>query len=395
MIRLSMLASPPPLVAAPAAAQPPPRARLFEAANWLCLPGRSRHLLDAAADDRAQPQRLWLERPQPGRQGSAGRLLLRLSDGLPRPGHEQRPRARQRRERARSQSQFARFAGVCRTFAPIYRQMTVAAVAAVAAGADYQARRRRSPIGDVARRVAGISRQAQQGPAVRPDRPQPGRVMLQQLIANEIEGKPRRPADEAGDHPRLQCAGAAGQAGRRHVQVDAALLAAGPDRLRHDLGQLPREERRRRTARCSAWPTQPGMTVACTNPARPGSAALGTARQLLGRAVRAGRSPAGRSAGRREGAPPTPFLRTEGLVSARCVNDGPRGYLSIRTNADPKDKRTDRIGGEVGMLGLFLPGWGMHLADMQRRWAISSGRSNRSAHRSGDGQGLPARIRAG
>jgi hypothetical protein len=50
-------------------------------------------------------------------------------------------------------------------------------------------------------------------------------------------------------------------------------------------------------------------------------------------------------------------------VSGRCINDGPRGYLSVRTNADPKDKRTDRIGGEVGLLGFFLPGWGMHLAD--------------------------------
>ena len=65
-----------------------------------------------------------------------------------------------------------------------------------------------------------------------------------------------------------------------------------------------------------------------------------------------------------EGPPPTPYLRTEGLVSARCVNDGPRGYLSIRTNADPRDKRTDRVGGEVGMLGFFLPGWGMHLSDI-------------------------------
>ena len=65
-----------------------------------------------------------------------------------------------------------------------------------------------------------------------------------------------------------------------------------------------------------------------------------------------------------EGAPPSPFLRTEGLVSARCVNDGPRGYLAIRTNADPRDKRTDRVGGEVGLAGFFIPGWGMHLADM-------------------------------
>ncbi|HEU4704744.1 MAG TPA: DUF3089 domain-containing protein, partial [Sphingomicrobium sp.] len=52
------------------------------------------------------------------------------------------------------------------------------------------------------------------------------------------------------------------------------------------------------------------------------------------------------------------------LVSARCVNQGRRGYLSVRINADPGDRRTDRVGGEVGMLGMFIPGWGMHLADM-------------------------------
>ena len=33
-------------------------------------------------------------------------------------------------------------------------------------------------------------------------------------------------------------------------------------------------------------------------------------------------------------------------------------------NADPNDKRTDRVYGEVGMLGMFIPGWGMHLADI-------------------------------
>ena len=65
-----------------------------------------------------------------------------------------------------------------------------------------------------------------------------------------------------------------------------------------------------------------------------------------------------------EGSPPTPYLRTEGLVSAKCINEGRRGYLWIHTNANPKDKRTDRIGGEVAIMGMFVPGWGMHLADM-------------------------------
>jgi hypothetical protein len=44
---------------------------------------------------------------------------------------------------------------------------------------------------------------------------------------------------------------------------------------------------------------------------------------------------------------------------------GQRGYLSIRTNYRPGEKWTDHVGGEVGLFGFFLPGWGMHLADME------------------------------
>ena len=57
-------------------------------------------------------------------------------------------------ERGAAQVQFARFAGVCRTFAPIYRQMTLGAVAAAAAGADMRQpatsrlRRRRECLAD-------------------------------------------------------------------------------------------------------------------------------------------------------------------------------------------------------------------------------------------------------
>ena len=59
-----------------------------------------------------------------------------------------------------------------------------------------------------------------------------------------------------------------------------------------------------------------------------------------------------------------PLRLTSAPKSAKCINDGPRGYLSIRTNHAPGQKWTDRIGGEVGVLNMFLPGWGMHLADM-------------------------------
>jgi hypothetical protein len=111
------------------------------------------------------------------------------------------------------------------------------------------------------------------------------------------------------------------------------------------------------------WARQAGMTIACTNPARPGSTRWEPLDSYWNSRLNLP-APGGPIVWSREGAPPTPFLRTQGLVSARCVNSGQRGYLSVRTNADPNDPRTDRIGGEVGMLGFFLPGWGMHLADM-------------------------------
>jgi hypothetical protein len=65
-----------------------------------------------------------------------------------------------------------------------------------------------------------------------------------------------------------------------------------------------------------------------------------------------------------QGASPTPYVRVDGLVSGKCVNDGRRGYLALRTTVTPGSKRTNRIPGEVGIGGIFLAGWGMHLADM-------------------------------
>ena len=205
--------------------------------------GPRRHLLDAAGDDRAQPERLWLDRPEHGRQGPAARLLLRLSDRLARPGHEQRPQRRPRRSAPR-EVQFARFAGVCRTFAPIYRQMTLGAVAAFAAGGDISAAgdarlwRRRAPPGAIISRPG-----TRAGPFVLIGHSQGSADAAAADRPRDRDQPRRRGADEARDPPRLQRAGAAGQAGRRDVQEDAAVQPPGRDRLRHHLDQLPREER--------------------------------------------------------------------------------------------------------------------------------------------------------
>src|SRR4029079_4550230 len=92
-------------------------------------------------------------------------------------------------ERGAAQVQFARFAGVCRTFAPIYRQMTLGAVAAAAAGADVT-KPAMLAYADVANAWRTYLRQYNGGrPFVLIGHSQ-GSLMLQQLIKHEIEGKP-------------------------------------------------------------------------------------------------------------------------------------------------------------------------------------------------------------
>ena len=264
-------------------------------------------------------------------------------------------------ERASIITQFARFAGACRTYAPIYRSMTLGAVTAAATGAD---------VGGPARLALGDVRAAWKTYLAKYNDGRPfvlighsqGSLMLQQLLALDIEGKPAA--------KRMQLAIIPGF----NVMVPQGKLTGGtfkstpicskPAQTGCVISYVSfREKNMPPAGALFGIADKPGMTVACVNPARPGAAgwvpldSFWYARSSLPVA-------GGPIAWSSEGPSPTPFVRTDGLVSARCVNDGPRGYLSIRTNADPKDKRTDRVGGEVGALGFFLPGWGMHLIDM-------------------------------
>jgi hypothetical protein len=264
-------------------------------------------------------------------------------------------------EKAAVVSQFARFSGACRVYAPVYRQMTLAAVTAASAGADVT-KPAILAYSDVRSAWKEYLANHNKGrPYVLLGHSQ-GALMLQQLIANEIEGKPEATQMKLAVIPGF------------NLLVPQGKLVGGT------LKQTPVCSKPGQTGCVLTWVSfreknvppagaifgvadKPGMTVACTNPAQPGASgwvdldSYWNARSSLP-------VPGGPISWSTEGAPPSPFLRTEGLVSARCVSDGPRGYLSIRTNADPTDKRTDRIGGEVGVMGMFIHGWGMHLADV-------------------------------
>jgi Protein of unknown function (DUF3089) len=266
-------------------------------------------------------------------------------------------------ERTAAEVQFARFASVCRPFAPIYRQMTVGAVVAYSAGAniDEAAALAYSDVAAAWRNYLATRNSGR--PFVLIGHSQ-GSAMLQQLIAKEVEKNPAVAA-------RMKLAIIPGF----NVVVPQGKLVGGTFKT------TPLCSREGETGCVISWVSfreknvppegaifgiadQPGMTVGCVNPARPGS------RDWLPLdsywyTHSSYPVPGGPIQWSTEGPPPTPFVRTEGLVSGKCINDGPRGYLWIHTNADSKDKRTDRVGGEVAVLGMFLPGWGMHLSDME------------------------------
>jgi hypothetical protein len=266
-----------------------------------------------------------------------------------------------REERLAAEAQFARFSAVCRPFAPVYRQMTLSSVVAYSAGADI-APAARLAYGDVAAAWRDYIETKNHGrPFVLIGHSQ-GSLMLEKLIAREIEGRPVARQMKLAILPGYNLLVPQGK-------LVGGTLKSTPLCSRE--GQIGcviswvsfRERNAPPPGAIFGYADRPGMTVGCVNPGRPG--AIGWVpldsywftRSTLP-------VPGGPIRWSSEGAPPTPYVRTEGLVSAKCVNAGPRGYLSVRTNADAKDKRTDRVGGEVGLLGMFLPGWGMHLADM-------------------------------
>ena len=346
-----------------AAAQPQPSPAAVNYSldkNWMCLPGRNDVCSEPLATTALNPNGY----------GSNGLSAVAKDPGIdcfyvyPTVSRDQGLNSDLNavEERGAVQVQFARFAGVCRTFAPIYRQMTLAAVAGYSTGGDIGPAAKLA-YGDVAAAWHNYLSTRNQGrPFVLIGHSQ-GSALLEQLIAREIETNPAVAA-------RMRLAVIPGF----NVLVPQGKLVGGTFKktpLCSREGETGcvitytsyRENNVPPAGAMFGITDQPGMTVGCVNPARPGSRDW-VPLDSYWYTRSSNPVPGGPISWSSEGPPPTPFVRTEGLVSAKCVNDGQRGYLSIRTNHQPGQKWTDRVGGEVGVAGMFIPGWGMHLSDM-------------------------------
>lgn len=346
---------------------PPPPVEYSDDRNWLCLPGRAGDVCTAPLPTTALNESGY---GSVGRSSPAADPPVDCFYVYPTVSRDSgfNSDTDPAEERAAALAQFARFHEVCGTFAPIYRQVTLTALVPAMLGQDISANFELA-YGDVRSAFRQFIASRNKGrPFVLIGHSQ-GSIHLQRLIREEIEGKPlaRRMVsaiipgfnvivpegrDVGGTFRSTPLCRRADQTGC--VVTWVSFRAESPPPAGAMFG--------RADFNSFGPPAPAGMTVACTNPATLGRGPAPLDSYFpAGVPVQQGAEPVAWSS---EGAPPTPWLRAEGLVSGECVNDGPLGYLAIRVNADPADARTDRIPGDVYLLGRIAPGWGLHIIDV-------------------------------
>ncbi|MCG8469523.1 MAG: DUF3089 domain-containing protein [Gemmatimonadetes bacterium] len=252
--------------------------------------------------------------------------------------------------------QLARFASKCRTYAPMYRQTSLAGLRARLAG---------NPMGDdpdlaysdVAGAWSHYLEHYNHGRGVVLIGHSQGTTMLTRLIANEIDGKPAQArlvsAFLIGNNVEVPQGGHVGGA------FDHVPLCRSADEVGCVVTYM--------TFRSTLPPAQSffgrgsrsGMVAGCTNPAalEGGGAELDA---YFGGGAFGGDQDGWTDTGEVE----TEFVRTPGLVRAECVERDGYSYLEVVVQADPGDPRADDIPGDLVIAGQPSPVWGLHLIDV-------------------------------
>jgi hypothetical protein len=348
-----------------ATSTPPSDYRAPEA--WLCRPGRADACavdLSAtvvAADGRRQRESF---RPDPNAAidcfyvyPTVSRDTSVHSDMVA--GDEERNVIRQ---------QFARFASVCRPYAPLYRQVTLAGLRsllnATAAGREAETRLDHGPgYEDVRAAWNYYVENDNGGRGVVLVGHSQGAMVLTELVRREIEGRPVQArvvsavllgttvtvprGQETGGSLRVMpvC--------RRLAQTGCVMsYASFRDTVPPPEGAL------------FARVPNAEMEAVCVNPAAMGGGrgALRSYFDATGRTITGAPRP---WVWDRSGAIETPFVSLPGLLSARCVSGAGASYLEVTVHADTSDPRTDDIPGDVSAAGRVLANWGLHLVDVE------------------------------
>jgi Protein of unknown function (DUF3089) len=257
--------------------------------------------------------------------------------------------------------QFAAFASVCRPFAPIYRQVTIAGVEAVLRHeplpVDFKL-----PYEDVRAAWRHYIAHDNGGRGVVLIGHSQGARILARLIAHEIEGKPEQRLlagalilgfdvevpegkDVGGTFKTIPLCHAAGQNGCVVAYETFPASSPPPDNSRFTHSETP------------------GMEIACTDPAALAGGkldpVLATQTNLLGKPPL--------DPGWEAFVKPldTPFVSLPGIASGHCVDGREASYLSVSIEAPPAGSVWPAtLPGDLVVDGRLLKSWGWHLIDV-------------------------------
>lgn len=265
------------------------------------------------------------------------------------------------------QQQFARFAAVCRPFAPMYRQVTLTALKARMTGKPMAGVDQTLGYNDVKDAWTYYLEHDNHGRGVVLIGHSQGSGVLIQLVKNDIDGKP------------VQAKLVSVILGGARLQVPVGKDVGGDFKsipLCHNAEQLQcainfasfRSDFPPPADSLFGGSAGAGLEAACVNPA-----ALGGGRGALHAYLASGAESIAAGADAEKPKPwttpatpiATPFVEVPGMLSAECAKDAAgKTYLSIVTNPNPGGKRTSDYVGDVVILGKVQRNWGLHLIDM-------------------------------
>jgi DUF3089 family protein len=259
--------------------------------------------------------------------------------------------------------QFARFGSVCRQYAPLYRQVTLAGLRiAIAGGGGGSTLSNGRQYDDVRDAWRYYLEHDNRGRGVVLIGHSQGSFILSELMRQEIDGKPVQarivsamllgatqsvPAgkDVGGSFQHIPLCRKPAQTGCLITYVSFRSTSPPPANTR--FGKV----------------AEPGMVAACTNPAAlgGGSAELHAYLDAVGDLIVSKATTLWVTPERKV---ETPWVSVPGLITAQCTSNEHASYLEITVHGDPADPRTDNIRGDLAVGAQVLADWGLHLIDV-------------------------------
>jgi len=311
-------------------------------ATWLCLPGRADICATPLTSTVVSPETGALSQRSYSPDPTAAIDCFYVYPTVSREASPNADMAAGEEEQHVALEQFARFGARCRTFAPLYRQATLAALTGAASGAN-----RELAYEDVRQAWRYYLAHYNEGRGIVLVGHSQGSFLLERLIAQEIDGRKIQAQlvsailpggdiqvpvgrDMGGTFPHIPLCRRADQTGC--VIGYSSYLATHPPGADSRFGAAD----------------SPGMADACVSPGTLRGAdsldaelpTVGDVAKVLG----------------------TNFVENPGLLSASCVTSDSRTYLAVTVK--PAGFGAERLGRALTALDARLPGWGLHALDV-------------------------------